>query len=102
MHGSRVAIPREDLPVGKKARVEIQARDVSLSLKAHSDTSIINILPVQLVGTREISESQLLVRLQLADGQYLLSRITRKSAISLGLKEGMQIYAQVKGIALMA
>ena len=102
MHGGRVAIPREDLPVGKKARVEIQARDVSLSLKAHSDTSIINILPVQLVGTREISESQLLVRLQLADGQYLLSRITRKSAISLGLKEGMQIYAQVKGIALMA
>lgn len=102
MLGGRVAVPREDLPVGKRARVEIQARDVSLSLKAHSDTSIINILPCRVADTREISPSQLLVRLELEDGQTLLSRITRRSAMALGLKDGCRLYAQVKSVALIA
>ncbi len=102
MHGGRVAVSREDLPVGKRARVEILARDVSLSLHAHSDTSIINILPAKIVGTREINQSQLIVRLELFDGQHLLSRITRRSAIALGIHEGMHLYAQVKSVALIA
>ncbi|MET0116889.1 MAG: molybdenum ABC transporter ATP-binding protein [Sedimenticola sp.] len=102
MHGGRVAVSREDLPVGRHARVEIKARDVSLSLQSHSDTSIINLLPVKITDTREISPSQLLVRLKLSDGQYLLSRITRRSAMGLGIREGMQLYAQVKSVALVA
>jgi len=102
MLGGRVAVPREYLPVGKRARVEIQARDVSLSLKAHSDTSIINILPCRVVDTREINASQLLVRLELEDGQTLLSRITRRSAMALALSEGCRLYAQVKSVALIA
>ncbi|AKH21676.1 molybdenum ABC transporter ATP-binding protein [Sedimenticola thiotaurini] len=101
MLGGRVAVPREELPVGKRARVEIQARDVSLSLKAHSDTSIINILPCRVTDTREISTSQLMVRLELEDGQTLLSRITRHSAMALGLIEGCRLYAQVKSVALI-
>jgi molybdate transport system ATP-binding protein len=101
MHGGRVAVAREDLPVGKRARVEIQARDVSLSLRAHSDTSIINMLPVRVMDTLEISPSLLIVRLQLDDGQTLLSRITRRSAMALGVHEGMRLYAQVKSVALI-
>ncbi len=101
MHGGRVAVAREDLPVGKHARVEILARDVSLSLKPHSDTSIMNILPVKVVDTREIDRSQLLVRLELDDGQTLLSRITRRSGMAIGLQEGMYLYAQVKSVALI-
>jgi molybdate transport system ATP-binding protein len=102
MHGGRVAVSREDLAVGKRARVEILARDVSLSLKVHSDTSIINILPVKVVDTQDISQSQLIVRLELLDGQHLLSRITRRSAMGMGLQEGMRLYAQVKSVALIA
>ncbi|MGD2117388.1 MAG: molybdenum ABC transporter ATP-binding protein [Chromatiales bacterium] len=97
-----VAVPREDLPIGKQVRVEILARDVSLSLKAHTDTSIINILPAVIIDTREINPSQLIVRLQLEDGQTLLSRVTRRSAMSLGLRENMFVYAQVKSVALMS
>lgn len=100
--GGRLAVSREDLPVGKYARVEILARDVSLALNAHSDTSIVNILPARVVDTREISPSQLIVRLQLEDGQSLLSRITRHSAMSLQLQDGMPLYAQVKSVALIA
>jgi molybdate transport system ATP-binding protein len=102
MHAGRVAVSREDLPVGKPARVQILARDVSLSLKSHADTSILNILPAEVVDTQDISRSQLIVRLELLDGQHLLSRITRRSAIALGVHEGLRLYAQVKSVALIA
>jgi molybdate transport system ATP-binding protein len=102
MHGGRIAVARDDLPIGKRTRVEILARDVSLSLKAHFDTSIINILPARVIDTHEINPSHLLVRLELADGQTLLSRITRWSGMAIGLHEGMHLYAQVKSVALIA
>lgn len=101
MDSGRLAVTREDIPIGKRARVKIQARDVSLSLKCHSDTSIINILPVTIVDTHDISESQLIVRLQLQDEQTFLARLTRRSAVTLGIKEGMAVYAQVKSVALI-
>jgi molybdate transport system ATP-binding protein len=100
--GCRVAVSREALPVGRRTRVQVQARDVSLSLKAHADTSILNILPAKVVDTHDIAPSQLIVRLELADGQTLLSRITRRSAMAIGLHEGMHLYAQVKSVALVS
>jgi molybdate transport system ATP-binding protein len=102
LQGNRVAVSREDLPVGRHARVQIQARDISLSLRAHADTSILNILPARVIDTHDISQTQMLVRLQLEDGQTLLSRITRRSAIGMGIHEGMQLYAQVKSVALLS
>jgi molybdate transport system ATP-binding protein len=102
MDCGRIAVAREDLPVGRHARVEIQARDVSLSLSAHSDTSILNILPAKVIDTHDINPTQMLVRLELLDGQTLLSRITRRSAMGLGIHEGMHLYAQVKSVALLA
>ncbi|MEW8506444.1 MAG: molybdenum ABC transporter ATP-binding protein [Candidatus Thiodiazotropha sp.] len=102
LQGNRVAVPREDLPVGRRARVQIQARDVSLSIRVHTDTSILNIIPARVIGTRDISPTQVLVRLALEDGQTLLSRITRRSAMGMGIQEGMQLYAQVKSVALLS
>lgn len=102
MDGGRVAVTRENHPVGKYARVQIHAKDVSLSRKYHSDTSIINILPAIVIDTHDISDSQLLVQLELQDGQHLLSRITRRSGMMLDIKEGMQLFAQVKSVALMS
>lgn len=101
MDGGRIAASREDLPIGKRARVEINARDVSLSLSSHSDTSIINILPAQVIDLRDISESQMIVQLRLMDGQQLLSRITRRSAYALDLHKDMHLYAQVKSVSLI-
>lgn len=102
MNWGRVAVVREDLPVGQHARVQIRARDVSLSLTAHSDTSIINILPATVIDTRDLNPSQVLVRLELMDGQTLLSRITRRSAMSMGIHEGLHLFAQVKSVALLS
>jgi molybdate transport system ATP-binding protein len=102
MHGGRIAVARDDLHIGKRTRVEILARDVSLSLKAHFDTSIITILPARVIDTQDINPGHLLVRLELTDGQILLSRITRWSGMAIGVHEGMQLYAQVKSVALIA
>ena len=41
------------------------------------------------------------VRLGLDDGQTLLARVTRRSGVALGLREGMPLYAQVKSVALV-
>jgi molybdate transport system ATP-binding protein len=95
-------VTREDLPIGKPARVEIMAKDVSLALKSHADTSIINILPAEVIGIEDINPSQALVRLQLSDGKTLLSRITRRSAMSLNLEIGQRLFAQIKSVALIS
>jgi molybdate transport system ATP-binding protein len=100
-NGGRFTVPREDLKIGKRARVQIHARDVSLALTDHHDTSILNILPARVLDTHDLDPSQLLVRLALEDGQNLLARITRRSGVALGLHEGMPLYAQVKSVALV-
>ena len=102
LQGNRIAVGREDLPVGRHARIQIQARDVSLALRAHADTSILNVLPAKVIDTQDINPTQALVRLELEDGQTLLSRITRRSAIGLEIHEGKQLYAQVKSVALLS
>jgi molybdate transport system ATP-binding protein len=99
--GGRFSLPREDLAVGRSARVQVYARDVSLALTAHHDTSILNILPVYVLGMQALDPARLLVRLALQDGQTLLARITRRSGAALELREGMELYAQVKSVALV-
>ncbi|MDJ0738554.1 MAG: molybdenum ABC transporter ATP-binding protein [Gammaproteobacteria bacterium] len=97
--GNRFTLPREDLAVGTRARLQIHARDVSLALNAHHDSTILNIFPAVVADTRDSGSSQMLVRLRLEDGQSLLARITRRSGVALGIREGMIVYAQAKGVA---
>lgn len=98
---NRFVVPREDLRIGARTRIQIHARDVSLALSSHHDTSISNVFPAQIIDTRDTDQTQLLVRLRLFDGQTLLARLTRRSGLALGLREGMLVYAQVKGVALI-
>jgi len=97
----RLSVPQAEVPAGRRQRVQIHARDVSLARGAHHDSSILNILPAVVTETRECDRTQLLVRLRLEDGQSLLARITRRSGMALGIREGMFIYAQIKSVALV-
>ena len=99
--GNRITIPREDMPIGEHARIQVHAKDVSLALSTHHDTSISNILPALIIDLKDADKAQMLVRLQLEDGQTLLARITKKSALSMSLREQMLVYAQIKGVALI-
>lgn len=107
-HLSTVAFAGGDLLVGsslarslgQKLRVRVQARDVSLTLEHQHGTSILNILPVTVVETREDSPGQWMVALD-AGGARLLARITQRSALALGVEPGRALFAQVKGVALL-
>ena len=97
----RLAVARSTLSVGRRLRVRIDARDVSLALRAPELTSILNILPARIVDFSDAEDpAQTVVRLD-AGGDPLLARITRRSAAELNLAPGTQLFAQVKGVALM-
>jgi molybdate transport system ATP-binding protein len=98
--GGRLAIARVDRRIGSRVRVQIHARDVSLAPERPGRTSILNILPVRIVDLAEADEAQVLVSL-CAGETPLLARITRRSRDTLGLEPGMEVYAQVKTVALM-
>ncbi len=88
------------LVAGSPVRVRIQARDVSLALSAHTDTSVLNILPATVVELSAVFGGQVQVRVD-ATGAPLLARISQHSADRLALQPGMQVWAQIKAAALL-
>jgi molybdate transport system ATP-binding protein len=91
-------------PVGKRVRVRIQARDVSIALQRAEHTSVLNILPATVIDLRAGGPGQVLVELQLGaatDAVRLLSRISQLSAQRLALAPGLPVFAQIKGVAMV-
>lgn len=90
-----------DHAIGHKVRVRVLARDVSLALEAHHDTSILNILPVKVTAlAADAHPAQALVQLDMG-GAPLLARLTQRSAAALALHVGQGLWAQVKTAALI-
>ena len=93
------------LALGRRVRVRVLARDVSLTRAPQTGTSIGN----QLRGVVEaITDDEhpalALVRVRVGDsarGAPLVARLTRRSAHTLELAVGMPVWAQVKTVALM-
>jgi molybdate transport system ATP-binding protein len=98
--GGTFCVTGEVLPLGQKLRVRILARDVSLTRERQEGTSILNIIPVKVSSLKADGKAQVVARLD-AGGVPLLSRITRKSADLLGLEEGSELFAQVKGVSIL-
>ena len=97
----RLAISLKSVAIGQRIRVRIDARDVSLALEPPGLTSIINVLPAKVLDLRDDHDpAQTLVRLE-AGTEPLLARITRRSAVQLGIVPGTLLYAQIKSVALM-
>jgi molybdate transport system ATP-binding protein len=97
----RLALSGPPLTLGQAVRVQVAARDVSITLGPQQNTSITNILPAQVDTIAKEPEAQALVRLRLAPDMFLLARLTQKSVDNLDLKPGCQVFAQVKTIALV-
>jgi len=90
--------------IGDKQRLRVLARDVSLSLEQHKDTSILNIVPCVVEEIREDERAGvMLVRVELGGpgGTPLLARLTRLSVTQLGLVPGLRLWAQIKSVALV-
>ncbi len=98
--GGRFTVARNDLPPGRRARLRVLARDVSLTLERQTHTSILNIFPAVVDEVFDEGGAQATVRLRVGDVP-LLSRITRRSVVNLDLVPGRAVYAQVKSVALL-
>ena len=98
--GGTLCLPREDLEVGSEVRVTIHARDTSVALDSPSRSSILNIIPAEILDIAPHGEAQVTLRLR-AGATVLLSRITRKSSERLELAPGKSVYVQVKSVGLV-
>ncbi len=98
--GHSLWAPSPPRTVGAAVRVRIQARDVSLALSAQHDSSILNTLAARVEAIDLQAPGRALVRLD-AGGVALLARLTHKSLDQLGIKDGQQVFAQVKSVALV-
>ncbi|EAR20193.1 molybdenum ABC transporter ATP-binding protein [Nitrococcus mobilis] len=96
----QLRVPQIRPRVGQPVRLRVRARDVSLTLDPPGRTSILNVLPAQVLETAADSPGQHLVRLRIED-QILLSRISELSQRHLCLQPGMAVFAQVKSVALV-
>ncbi len=101
-HGDGVA----PAPVGSALRLRVLAGDVSLGMEVDPHSSLLNQLPLVVVGlgAGEV-EGQTLVRLAARgdDGARtpLVARVTTRSARHLGLAVGQEVVARVKAVAVL-
>lgn len=85
---------------GTSLRVRVQARDVSLALQRHDDSSLLNLVPATLVELRDVPGGQVQARLD-ASGVPLLARVSHRSVERLALRPGLALWAQIKAVALL-
>ena len=87
--------------LGQAVRVRILARDVSIALQKVSHSSIQNCLSAVVDDMADDHHPALsLIRLKLGDSP-VLARLTRRSAVGLGLLPGLPVWVQIKAVALI-
>ncbi|MDX1733680.1 MAG: molybdenum ABC transporter ATP-binding protein [Halioglobus sp.] len=96
-----MVVPSIAQDIGSTQRLRIPARDVSICLQRPGDSSILNIIPVQIAQIDGGTDARVMLRLALGS-QHLLARLTRRSADALRLKVGDRVFAQVKTAALLS
>ncbi len=101
--GGSFLTPAAEAAIGEPRRLRVTAGDVSLAVAPPGPSSIVNILRARILHATTTGEAEMLVVLGLGEsgsGARLLARVTRRSWETLGLAEGIAVYAQVKGVAL--
>ena len=99
--GGQFIVPDNKLPIESLVRIRVAARDVSITKKKQTDTSILNIFPAVVEEMVPEGDAQVMVRLTL-NGVTLLACLTRKSASSLKLDQGLSVFIQVKSVAILS
>ncbi len=87
--------------VGDELRIRILARDISLSLSKHDDSSFLNRLMATIIDiTTEEHPAMQRVILDVG-GSTLLARLTSRSVDHLKLEIGTAVVAQIKSVAVV-
>lgn len=89
------------LPIGRKVRVRVLARDVSLAEEHPGQSSIQNVLRGRIDAIANDEHPGLaLVRVQVGEST-LVARLTKRAAAELNVTLGQALWVQVKSVALM-
>ncbi len=99
--GGALWVRDEGHPVGKRLRVRVLARDVSLARTEPTGVSILNHFRVTVRELADDAHPALLLARVDCGAQPLLARLTRRSAAALELRPGAAVWAQVKAVALL-
>ncbi|MBI1194657.1 MAG: molybdenum ABC transporter ATP-binding protein [Gammaproteobacteria bacterium] len=87
--------------IGQKLRLRIMARDLSLALEHHGDTSILNVLPAVVTQLADGNHPAVrLVRVEIGETPFL-ARLTSRSVAALDLKPGKEVWVQIKSVAIV-
>ena len=100
--GGALLVGRRGEPAGSRLRCRIHARDVSIALERPHRSSIVNLLPAvvtALAGTD--TPGHVLVQMRMGPSP-LLARISERSLRELEIRPGLEVWAQVKAVALLA
>ncbi len=97
--GGELSVADLSALIGETVRVRIRARDVALALELPRATTFRNIVSGRITRIMEHDDALAEVSLD-AGGATILARITQQSAHELNLREGTQVYALIKAIAL--
>lgn len=89
------------LPVGRRVRVRVLARDVSLANTQPSHSSIQNVLQGRVDAIGEDEHPGLALVRVMIGSNLLVSRLTKRAACDLGIAVGQTVWVQVKSVALM-
>jgi molybdate transport system ATP-binding protein len=96
---AEISVPLAERPIGATLRLQVRARDVALALSPPDSVSIRNVLPATIVSV-EFEAGAYAEVLLVSSGQHLRARVTRKSAVELGLAPGRDVFALIKSIAI--
>ncbi len=99
--GSLLHIPQQDLPTSHPIRLRVMARDVSIALDQNSQSSIQNRISTTIEKIETLNHSHCLLTLINKSGLRLLASLTRKSVAELKLEAGLDVYAQIKSVAII-
>jgi molybdate transport system ATP-binding protein len=83
-------------------RLRLYAKDVSIATKAVEESSILNILAMQIESIEEIAGSHQVMVSLINGPQTLLAKISSFSLQNLNLHIGMNVFAQIKAISILA
>jgi molybdate transport system ATP-binding protein len=100
--GAEIAVPDLDRPVGETVRLRIRARDVALALTPPANMSVRNVLAARVasVDLEPGAFAEVVLAIAKAGGAPLRARLTRKSAVELGLQPGLPVFALIKSVSV--
>ncbi|MCF2949633.1 molybdenum ABC transporter ATP-binding protein [Paraglaciecola aquimarina] len=99
--GGLLWLPKLNNIQNKKVRVQILASDVSISLVAPEQTSVLNILQVkvgQVSNEHKLGTSLLVLYI---GASQIVASLTSKSLSELGIQQGDTVWAMIKSVAIV-